>query len=83
MPWGPLEQVVKVLMHGASKYTDGNWMRCAEPNRYVDAGIRHKLAYAGGEWADPESKLPHLAHSICCDLFTLWFGLRARETPHE
>ena len=27
----------------------------------------------GGEQLDPESKLPHLAHAVCCLLFILWF----------
>jgi hypothetical protein len=74
-PWGAAEWIVKILEYGAQKYTANGWQ--SVPNarqRYMDALLRHTLAAAGGEWLDPESGLPHLAHAGCNALFLLHFG---------
>jgi len=75
MPWEQLEDVVRVLMHGAKKYPEAdNWKRVPDARRrYRDAMHRHLIAE---ERLDPESGLPHLAHAICCGLFLMWFDDR-------
>jgi hypothetical protein len=62
------ELEAKGYTHGAVKYGDNNWKK-AKPEeyyRYLAAGLRHIFARMRGERLDPESKLPHLAHAVCC-----------------
>jgi hypothetical protein len=74
VPWGSVEEVVKVLMFGAAKYAPDNWQR-VQPARklYFEAAMRHLVAWQRGEEKDGESGLPHLAHAACDILFLLWF----------
>jgi hypothetical protein len=88
LPLEPLRLVVKVLTFGAIKYAPDNWKivginkQGTPSQRNYDAAQRHlaewKLFYdkEGGEWADPESGLPHLAHAICDLLFLLWHEIK-------
>ena len=74
LPWSALGEVVAVLGFGARKYGAHNWQHVLEAKtRYADAALRHLTAWLSGEQLDPESKLPHLAHAVCCLLFILWF----------
>jgi hypothetical protein len=74
MPWRELRQVALVLTKGAQKYSRDNWMHVpAAERRYFDAAMRHITARQTGEINDKETKLPHLAHAICCLLFWAWF----------
>lgn len=73
LPWKEMEDVVKVLTFGASKYASDNWKKVPNsPSRYTDATMRHLVAFRTGETFDPESNHHHLAHAICCLLFMLW-----------
>lgn len=70
LPPFALEEVAKVLTFGAKKYAPENWRKVADPhNRYMDAALRHLNAHLRGEIFDTESRLPHIAHAICCLLF--------------
>ena len=72
LPAYALEEVVKVLTFGASKYDRDNWRKLDNlPRRYFDAAQRHMWATKRKESHDPESDLHHIAHSICCLLFYL------------
>ena len=73
LPFEELKDVVKVLMHGAEKYSVNNWKKCDDTNRYKDALMRHVIAYVSGEKTDEEFGLSHLAHAICNCLFLMWF----------
>ena len=77
MPFEQLEDVVRVLMNGAEKYSKDNWKKCDDTTRYVDALERHVVSYIKGEKIDVKEKggdgLPHLAHAICNCLFLMWF----------
>jgi hypothetical protein len=56
-----------------------NWKHVANGEvRYYDAAMRHIGARHAGEINDPESKLPHLGHAMCCLIFWLWFDLTKR-----
>lgn len=79
IPTGPLLEVGKVLTYGAAKYDPYNWTKGIKWSRLIDAKLRHTLAFNSGEDLDPESGLPHLAHSICSDLFLLEFMRTHRE----
>jgi hypothetical protein len=73
LPWKQVEEVVKVLQHGAKKYAPDNWKK-VQPykERYFNAAMRHLMAWYWGEKNDPETGLNHLAHAACCILFMLW-----------
>lgn len=73
LPLKQIETVVAVLEYGAIKYAPGNWQHVENPrDRYFDAAMRHVFAWRNGEKLDPETKLPHLAHAVCCLLFLMW-----------
>jgi hypothetical protein len=73
LPWGPVEDIVRVLTAGAKKYAPDNWQKVPDAERrYLAALLRHVWARAKGERIDPETGLPHLAHAGCCLLFWMW-----------
>ena len=72
MPFEQLEEVVKVLMNGAKKYSRDNWKKCDDFDRYKDALMRHVTSYIKGEKLDSEDGLSHLAHAICNCLFLMY-----------
>lgn len=72
MPFGALDEVVKVLTYGAKKYDRFNW-RFVERHRYEAAALRHISAYQQGEKFDPETGINHLAHAMCSLLFLVEF----------
>ena len=73
LPWYPLEEVVKVMQHGAKKYGRDNWLYVTDSKkRYTAAGLRHLIAYMKGEKYDPDSGYHHLAHAVCCFLFIIY-----------
>lgn len=73
LPLGPLENVVAVLNIGAAKYGAGNWQNLDDfKDRYLDAAMRHIVAWRRGEKLDRDSGLPSLAHAVCCLLFLMW-----------
>ncbi len=85
LPVKPLEEVIKVLMFGAEKYGRDNWKEATEEDqvRYLDALMRHAMAYVDGEEADEETGLSHLAHLACNALFLLEFGLQEKTAEQE
>ena len=70
LPYGALEEVVKVLTYGAKKYSRENW-KYVDGLRYQAATMRHFSAYMQGEKLDPETSCSHLAHAISSLLFLL------------
>lgn len=68
-----LEEVAKVMAFGAQKYAAHNWRSGFKWSRTLDAAVRHLYAFIDGEDKDPESGLSHLAHAMCCLMFTLEF----------
>lgn len=74
--WEYWESVCDVLMFGAKKYAPDNWKKV--PNRrqrYVDALIRHSIAYAKGEKIDVECGKSHLSCIGCNAMFLFWMDL--------
>ena len=78
-----LEDVGRVLKHGAQKYSQGkvsgehNWRGGIAYSRLIGAAMRHLLAICRNEDIDPESGLPHSAHLGCSVMF-LHFMLQNR-----
>lgn len=72
LPWKALREVVSVMQQGAAHYGENNWYKVTNwKKRYFSAALRHIVAYEGGEYIDPDSGLPHLAHAISCLCFIL------------
>lgn len=76
LPFDALEEVVKALQHGATKYGDRNWEKGMNWSRLLSATFRHLVAFAKGETKDPETGLHHLAQAICNLLFLLAYVKR-------
>lgn len=88
LPPYALDDVVKVLTFGAQKYSRENWRYVEDAHRrYFDAMQRHLWAYKRGEMNDPETRISHMAHAICCAMFIAELdklhaaGLNAAATP--
>lgn len=80
MPLHALEQVNRVLMHGANKYGENNWQQVEGwQHRYYNAALRHLFAHRQGEKTDPETNISHLAHAIC----SLMFLIEKEQVTHE
>ena len=73
--WQEMNDVVKVMMMGAKKYSPDNWQKISH-ERYVNALLRHAIDYQGGETFDSESGQSHLAHVVCNALFAMWHAKR-------
>jgi hypothetical protein len=55
------------LTEGDAKYGGFNWREAGVLWSVYDAAIqRHALRLADGEWADPETQVPHLASMMAC-----------------
>ncbi len=76
LPPDALEEISKVLTHGAKKYGDRNWELGMDWNRPYGALLRHLWAWWRGEDYDPESGIHHLAHVGCNILFLLTYSIR-------
>jgi hypothetical protein len=63
IPVLPLFYVGQVFAFGASKYSSRNWVHGNSFTRCLGALLRHVFRCLAGEWLDPESGLPHLAHA--------------------
>jgi hypothetical protein len=72
LPFGAVDEVVKVLTYGAQKYDRFNWEH-VEDIRYQAAALRHISSYMQGEKYDPETGINHLAHAVCSLLFLVEF----------
>jgi hypothetical protein len=66
VPVRPLEEIALAFTYGAQKYEPDNYRRGTNWRRYLGAALRHTLAFARGEDADPETGLSHLAHAAAC-----------------
>lgn len=75
LPFGALEEVIKVLKFGEGKYGRGNFESNGglQYSRLFNALLRHVIAFGRGEDRDPETGLSHIAHATCCALFLLHY----------
>lgn len=75
IPGRALEYVAMVYGKGSQKYEERNWEKGYKWGYSFRALLKHAFAAWRGEWLDPESGLPHLAHCV-------WHGLTLM-TFHE
>lgn len=75
LPIAIVEDIVKVLTFGATKYADNNWQKVDNAKeRYYAALMRHITSWRKGKINDPETAdLPHLACAACNLIFLSWF----------
>lgn len=67
------EDVARVWMYGAKKYSAYNWMKGGQWTMALDSALRHWFALYEQERNDPETGLPHLAHMMCnLQMLLLW-----------
>jgi hypothetical protein len=71
-----------VFAFGARKYDRHNWRRGGGMSwgRLLSAALRHLMLFIGGEDIDPDSNLPHLAHSAVNCLMVLEYFLNNEGT---
>lgn len=67
-----IEGVARVLTFGAKKYAARNYRNGALVSRYLDAALRHLVAFGDGENTDAESGESHLHHAACCLMMADW-----------
>lgn len=71
-----LEELGRVLGHGADKYQPGNWRKGMKWSRLYAAALRHLLASMDGETLDPETGLSHTAHAMANMMFLVEYQKR-------
>lgn len=78
LPLGLMEHIVNVYTYGVQKYgKPGSWKLLENGyQRYKAALFRHIVAFEKGEFIDPESHLPHLAHAAWNAIAMLYMGLK-------
>ena|SRR3990167_1261216 len=85
LPFSSIEEIVKVLKFGETKYARGNFAvgKGLGYLRLINASIRHIIAFARGEDNDPESGLNHIAHAACCLVFLLYYIKHPSKYPDD
>ena len=65
IPGVALVQIAQALQNGANKYGEYNWREQEiEINVYIDAMLRHLIAYKDGEDVASDSGVHHIAHVL-------------------
>jgi hypothetical protein len=85
LPIDSLEEIMKVLEFGKTKYSAWNWSSGEgfKYTRVFNALVRHLFAWVRGEDKDPETGLSHIAHAGCNVLFLLHFILHKERYPNN
>jgi hypothetical protein len=84
LPWDAVEEVVRVLGFGATKYYEHCWEE--RPLSWVQtcaSMTRHTVRFLMGEDRDPETGLHHMAHAACNALFLVAYALRGVTTKDD
>jgi len=76
IPPEAIEELGKILTHGAKKYSDRNWELGMDWGRVFGATQRHLWAFWKGEDYDKDSKELHLSHALCCLAFLVTYYKR-------
>ena len=66
-----LEEMARVRMFGARKYSPWDWRLGFRYSRLIDAALRHLFQFNDGEDLDQESGLNHIAHAAVTLMFLL------------
>jgi hypothetical protein len=75
-----ITEMANVMTFGAQKYAAHSWKDVENAQeRYLDALLRHAIAYVAGERIDPESGKPTMAHIMCDAAFLIELDRAADE----
>lgn len=66
-----IEEIAKVMKHGAVKYGENNWRAGLPLTRYYSATQRHLLSWLKGEELD-QSGINHLSHAAANIMMMLY-----------
>jgi hypothetical protein len=67
VPDSAVAYIALAFVEGDLKYGGYNWRAAGvQTSVYVAALRRHVAKYFNGEWADPKTKVPHLANALAC-----------------
>jgi hypothetical protein len=81
VPNTTVEYCSLALLEGALKYGRFNWrVKGVKVATYLSALKRHISKYEEGQWADPKTKVPHLASALACITIILDAGLMGKLT---
>lgn len=69
-----IDQLARVLSFGAQKYAPHNWRNGLTYSRLIAATLRHTFYFLWGQTNDPETRLHHMAHAMCCCMFIVGLG---------
>lgn len=75
-----LQEIAKVMTHGAKKYGDYNWLGGMKHSRLYGAALRHITSHLDGEDLDEETGISHLAHAGCCLMMLLTYEIKGLGT---
>lgn len=65
VPTQIIRDIAEVREYGNRKYSSSDNWRKVEKRRYIDALLRHTLAYLDGEGKCKESGIEHYKHMAC------------------
>ena len=65
LPLASLEEAVRVLEFGATKYERDNWLKPTHWSVSYQSLMRHLAAWQSGQDNDLESGHSHLGHALC------------------
>ena len=83
LPLELIEETIRVMMFGATKYEKFNWKRGFDYSSVLDCLQRHIEAFKKGEDIDKESNCHHLAHAVCNLVFLYYFNKRKAYRKHD
>jgi hypothetical protein len=67
VPDSAVAYLAMAFTEGDLKYGGYNWRAAGvQTSVYVAAARRHIAKFFNGEWADPKTKVPHLANALAC-----------------
>jgi hypothetical protein len=84
LPYAALREFAYVMMCGLAKYSLTNWRKGTKWSIPLDCALRHMYAVVDGEWRDPETGRPHIAHAgvNCMILLYYWaFNVGENDIP--
>lgn len=82
VPTQIIRDIAQVRMYGNQKYGDPENWRTVELRRYINALLRHTLAFIDKPYAvDEESGIEHYKH-MACNMAFICELMKQRELPH-
>lgn len=89
VPMQIIRDIAEVRQYGIAKYGDTDSWRRVEIQRYIDAMLRHTLAFVDDPaGVDPESGIEHYKHVVCnwaflCDILNPSKSTRLEGGPND